>query len=74
MGKFVRAPFKLPEGMRKIEPYTDKWERLADKVARSYAPEMIACAACGRPTPEGYICYHCSCPSPTTGLVWVEQK
>jgi len=45
--------------IKKIKTDTPYWQRLADKVARSFAPEIYPCAKCGYPVVTGYCCTHC---------------
>jgi hypothetical protein len=52
--------------MKKIEPYTPEWERLANQVARDFAPTIYPCADCGRPVANGYCCTHCGSNDPRT--------
>jgi len=54
--------------IKKIKPYTARWEREANKVARTYAPEIYPCETCGYPVATGYCCGYCgscdpSCPN-----------
>lgn len=50
--------------IRKIKPYTTKWEKLADQLARSYAPEIHPCRHCGYPVAKGYCCGTCQSNNP----------
>lgn len=49
-----------------IKPYTAKWERMADGLARDWV-EIVACLRCGAPNIEGYCCNRCGCPCGGTG-------
>lgn len=49
--------------VRKIEPYTDKWERLANELARTWAT-IKPCRECGYPVMDGYCCKTCGSTSP----------
>ena len=49
---------------RKIKPYGPKWERLADAVARGFAPSLYPCAKCGYPVLSGYCCSGCQTSDP----------
>lgn len=51
---------KLPS----IEPYSKRWEQLADQVARDYAPEMYPCGKCGYPVARNYCCTFCGDSNP----------
>ena len=48
----------------KTEPYTQKWERKADKLARSFAPPIYPCKKCGNPVIQGYCCTFCKDANP----------
>lgn len=48
----------------KIEPYSDKWEEHAGRLARSYAPEIYPCAKCNWPVVSGYCCHYCGTNNP----------
>ena len=45
-------------------PYDDKWEKLANQIARDFAPEIYPCKKCGYPVPEGYCCTACGTSVP----------
>jgi len=49
--------------IRKIEPYTKKWEKLANELARIYRP-IKPCKHCGYPVLEGYCCQTCGSDNP----------
>ena len=51
----------------KMEPYTEKWERMAGQVARGYCPAIYPCADCGGPVVKGYCCNRCGSDSPERG-------
>lgn len=51
---------------RKMRPFTRAWEREADELARSFAPEIYPCAKCGHPVLRGYCCGSCETGSPQT--------
>jgi len=44
--------------VRKIKPYTKKWEKLADELARSLVP-IKPCRDCGYPVIDRYCCDTC---------------
>ncbi len=44
--------------IRKIEPNTQQWERMANGLARSYV-QIYPCRDCGRPVISGYCCSYC---------------
>lgn len=50
---------------RKLKPYTDAWERLANALARAYAPDIYDCVECGGPVCRGYVCQRCGCNNPS---------
>lgn len=54
------------EKIVKIKPFTRKWEKLANELARSYCPEIIDCKKCGHPVIKGYCCGFCMTDSPYT--------
>jgi hypothetical protein len=47
-----------------IESNTARWEKLADKEARMYSPEIVPCTHCGYPRVTGYVCVHCEVREP----------
>ena len=47
----------------KIEPYSAKWERMADEIARGNTT-IIPCKDCGYPVMAGYCCQHCGSQEP----------
>jgi hypothetical protein len=47
-----------------IEPYSNRWEQLANEQARSYAPEIYPCVKCGYPVISGYCCNFCNNENP----------
>lgn len=48
----------------KIEPYSPKWEKLANQLARSRV-EIRSCKQCGFPHIKGYCCgMNDKCPNP----------
>lgn len=49
--------------IKKIKPYTRKWEKMANELARAYQT-IIACKDCGHPVLEGYCCTYCGSSSP----------
>jgi hypothetical protein len=50
--------------VQKIKPYTQYWERLANNMARSFCPNIYACAKCGNPVVSGYCCTGCGTGDP----------
>jgi len=50
-------------GIKKIEPYTTQWERMADNLARAMI-EIKACNVCGHPVVSGYCCTTCNDVNP----------
>ena len=55
---------KKIKGVQKIRPYTVYWERLANLVARDFAPELHPCKDCGGPVVTGYCCTRCGSDEP----------
>lgn len=51
--------------MKKIDPYTPHWEKLANQVARCFAPLIYPCGECGYPVASGYCCTFCHCSDPS---------
>lgn len=49
--------------VRKIEPYTRKWEKLANELARTYQ-QIKPCRDCGHPVLDGYCCQTCGSSNP----------
>ena len=49
--------------VRKIEPYTNKWERLANQLARIWTT-IKPCRECGYPVVDGYCCQTCGSTNP----------
>ena len=49
---------------RYMEPYTATWKRMANEIARSYAPQIHDCGACGGPVAKGYCCQRCGSRDP----------
>jgi recombinational DNA repair protein RecR len=49
--------------IRKIEPYTRKWEKLANELARTYQT-IRPCKHCGYPVIDGYCCQTCGSDTP----------
>lgn len=50
--------------IRKIEPYTLKWEKLANNLARSWCHNIKPCRECGYPVVDGYCCDTCGSSMP----------
>ena len=50
--------------IKKIEPYTPQWERMANSLARDYAPTIKPCKECGHPVIDGYCCGFCKSVNP----------
>ena len=42
-----------------------EFERLANILARQYAPPIYACQKCGYPVAKGYVCTHCGDGNPS---------
>ena len=49
--------------VRKIKPYTRKWEKLANELARTYQ-QIKPCGYCGHPVLDGYCCQTCKSINP----------
>lgn len=54
---------KKERKVRRINPYTPKWEKLANELARSYQ-DIKACKHCGYPVLSGYCCPTCKSNEP----------
>jgi hypothetical protein len=53
-----KCPTKVAK-VRRMTPYTFKWEVLAGEVARAFAPAIRPCKDCGYPVITGYVCERC---------------
>lgn len=49
--------------LRRINPESRYWERLANELARSRV-QIHPCRNCGGPVRDGYICNRCGCRNP----------
>ena len=49
--------------LKKINPYTPKWEKMANSIARDYVT-MHVCKDCSRPVIQGYCCTWCGSIEP----------
>jgi hypothetical protein len=47
-----------------ISRFSPEWEAHANSLARSFAPDIHACAECGYPAVDGYCCTFCKCVDP----------
>ena len=54
---------KKDKKIKKIDPNTKQWEKLANQLARA-CTTIIACKHCGYPVYEGYCCTTCGSSSP----------
>ena len=54
---------KKTRKIKKIEPYTKKWERLANDLARTWHV-IKPCKECGYPVTDCYCCGTCGCTNP----------
>ena len=50
----------------------EKFQREANRLARSYSPDIKECAECGYPVIKGYCCTYCGNTDPST--TFVQQK
>lgn len=48
------------------QPYSAKWEKLADQQARGYCPTIYPCQKCGFPVIKGYVCGSCGDSDPSS--------
>lgn len=48
----------------RMEPHTDEWNRMANSLARSFAPPIHICRDCGGPVIQGYCCTRCRSINP----------
>lgn len=53
-----------PKKPRRMQPHTVAWERMANELARSFAPAIHPCADCGGPVIKGYCCTRCGSDNP----------
>jgi len=42
--------------VRKIKPHTRNWDKMANELARGFAPTIKPCKECGYPVITGYCC------------------
>jgi len=49
---------------RRMKPHTPQWERMANELARGYAPSIHPCRHCGGPVVDGYCCERCGSATP----------
>ena len=49
---------------RKMIPYTEKWEKEANALARSWCWNIKPCRDCGHPVMDGYCCGTCGSTNP----------
>ena len=47
------------------DPRTPEWQRLADKVARSFVADIYPCGKCGYPVIPGFCCTGCGDTNPS---------
>ena len=52
------------ESKKYPEPYSEKWNSLAYRVARDYCPTIYPCKKCNYPVVEGYCCHGCGTSEP----------
>jgi len=52
-------PDQNTNATKKFSGDQEKWNRLADALARSHAPTIYACKKCGYPVAKGYSCSYC---------------
>lgn len=63
----TRKPLRRLRRPRRMQPYTQAWERAANELAREAAPVIYPCGACGGPVLTGYCCTRCGCEDPERG-------
>lgn len=51
---------KAKKKLRRMTPYTKRWEAIAGDVARAYAPRIEPCKTCGYPVINGHMCDRCN--------------
>jgi hypothetical protein len=51
--------------IKKIEPYSPKWEEMANDLARSFCPRIYPCKSCNSPVVPGYRCNFCGSSDPS---------
>ncbi len=57
-----------------MKPYSQLWERAANRLARGYAPQIYPCAKCSYPVLYRYTCTNCGDSNPTEPAVKTEEK
>ena len=55
---------ELKKETERLKPYSEEWERLANRLARSYCPSIRPCHKCHYPVVHGYCCTHCGDTNP----------
>ncbi len=53
--------------MKKLDPNTMHWQKLANRLARDYCPAIYACQVCGHPVVTGCCCTRCGSVDPKSG-------
>lgn len=56
-------------GKKEVKKFTgthDDWERMADRIARSIAPDICHCKTCDYPVVKGYCCTYCGDTNPSS--------
>jgi hypothetical protein len=52
--------------VKDIEPYSDKWEKEANQIARDFCPTIYPCKKCNHPVANGYCCRYCGSTNPSS--------
>ena len=52
------------DDVKKIEPYSDEYDKLAVELALSFCPTIYPCKKCGGPVLSGYCCGNCHTSDP----------
>jgi anaerobic ribonucleoside-triphosphate reductase len=50
--------------IKKVEPYTREWKKIAKELALAYTPNITPCDDCNYPVIKGFCCENCGslCP------------
>lgn len=51
--------------MPNIDPDGKYWEKLANEMARAFAPDIYPCCKCNHPVITGYCCTNCGDDNPS---------
>lgn len=54
----------MAKKIKKMQPYTYEWEKMANSLARGFCPTIHPCKDCGGPVVKGYCCDRCGSGMP----------